>query len=77
MLVTRVRRDHAEVFGGIEFASSFRGVSDCRMYKLACRVVSADGEMCMSFALSRSVRARVREVAQGTFVRGGVAVSFG
>ena len=77
VLVARVRRDSVEVFGGIECASSFRGVSDCLVYELACRVVSAYGEILLSFALARNVCARVREVAQGAIVRGGVAVSFG
>ena len=46
------------------------------MYELACRVVSAYGEIFVSFALARNVCARVREVAQVIIIRVGVAVSF-
>ncbi len=47
------------------------------MYELACRVMTADREVFVSFALARNVCAGVSEVIKGTFVRRGVSVAFG
>ncbi len=47
------------------------------MYELACRVVVADREVFVKFALAGNVCAGVGAVALRTFVRGGVSVEFG
>jgi hypothetical protein len=76
-LAARVRCDKTKVLRGIESASYFRGVSDCRVYELACRDMTVDREVFVSFALACNVFAGVMEVAKGTFVRRGVSVAFG
>ena len=58
----------------MEGASSFCGVSDCRVNELACRVVAANREVLVEPALARNVCAGVGEVAERTFVCGGVAI---
>ena len=58
----------------MEGASSFCGVSDCRVNELTCRVVAANREVLVEPTFSRNVCAGVWEVAEGAFVCGGVAI---
>ena len=76
-MVARILCDETKVFRDIECDASFRGVSDCRVYEQAFRVMTADPWVFVRFALACNVCAGVKEVAKGTFVRRGVSVAFG